>query len=433
MKKLCIILWACCSLPLCAEVFTLQQCIDTALVNNNQIRRQTNAYEQQRLAYKQAKENISPSINGSVGQSWVFGRSIGADNVYTSQNSSQTTFNLNANLVLFDGLQMKFLIDQTKASMRASEAEVEALQQQIKMNISAMYLQVLLNKELLKVAEMQLEDTQSKLRKTEALIAADRLPQGESYALQAQAAKEEMQLTQAQSDLQLSLLDLAQAMDLMDFRNFDILVPADEELVASLLPSNDEVYRIAVQNRAEIKALEHLVVANESALKGAKAAYSPTLAVGANLGTGYYNMSGTGNDKFGKQLGDNLSTSVGLSLNIPIFDRMQTPNNVRRAKLTIEDSRLQLEQRKKDLRKEIDQAYYNALAAQKQEYSAQKAEQSGAEAFRYAGQKLEAGRADAYQYQEAKNNYMQAQSERLQAKYNYLFKLKILEYYQGVL
>lgn len=420
-------------MPLSAEVFTLQQCIDTALVNNNQIRRQTNAYEQQRLAYKQAKEDLSPSISGSVGQSWVFGRSIGADNVYTSQNSSQTTFNLNANLVLFDGLRMKFQIDRTKAAMRAGEADVQALQEDIKMNISAMYLQVLLNKELLTVAQTQLDDTQAKIRKTQGLIAASRLPEGEIYALQAQAAKEELQLTQAQSNLQLSLLDLAQAMELSDFRTFDIAVPTDDELTAGLLPSNEDVYQTALQNRPEIRALEYTIAANQSALKSAKAAYSPTLSAGANLGTGYYNMSGAQNEAFGKQIGDNLSTSVGLSLSVPIFDRMQTPNNVRRAKLTIEDSRLQLEQQKKDLRKDIDQAYYNALAAQAQQQSATKAELSSAEAFRYAERKYESGRSTSYEYQEAKNLYLQAQSERLQAKYNYLFKLKILHYYMGTI
>lgn len=419
------------------QPFTLQQCIDSALLNNLSVRKQTNQYASQRLQYTQAKANISPDINGSVGQSWVFGRSIGSDNVYHAQNSSQTTFNLAANIVLFDGLQMKFNIDQAKAAMQSSEANLEAIRLQIKMNVSTMYLQVLLNKELLRVAENQLEDTQTKLRKDSALVAAQRIAEGELLSLQAQAAKEELAVTQQHNTLRLSLLDLAQAIELTDCSGFDIAEPTLEELQGGLLPDNEQVYQQALIYRPEIKALEYTILANESALKGYKAAYSPSLSAGANIGTGYYYNSKKGenidNPAFGQQMGDNFSSSVGLSLNIPIYDRLQTTTMVKRQKIELENARLNLEQQKKDLRKEIDQAYYNALAAQQEQLSAQKSESAAREALRYAEQKYDAGRATVYEYREAKNTYLQAQSTRLQAQYNYLFRLRILHYYQGTL
>lgn len=435
MKRfLCILLVAgCLSSFVKAETYTLQQCIATAVQNNNELRRQDNRREAQQLAYNQARQNLLPYLNGSVGQSWVFGRSIGADNVYHSQNSSQTSFNLSAGLMLFDGLQMKFQIDQTRASLLSSEQDVKALEADITMNISAMYLQVLLCKELLAVAQNRLEDTTLKLEKTEALVSTGRMAQGEIYAIRAQQSKEQLSCTQAENDLRLALLDLAQAMELDDFLSFDIALPSDDELGERLLPSNDEVFAVALQNRPEIKAAEYSLQASESAVKAAKAAYSPTLSAGANLGTGYYNMNGAENEKFGKQLGDNLSTSVGLTLNVPVFTRMQTTNAVRQAKLDRENTRLQMEQVKKDLRKKIDQAYYNALAAQSRQHAAGQAEESGAEAYRYAEQKYESGRSSVYEYYEARNTYTQARSERLQAKYDYLFKLKILYYYQGLL
>ena len=433
MKQLLIISLCLLSLGVHAEVFTLQQCIDSALLNSLTVQKQGNQYASQRLQYIQSKANISPSISGSAGQSWIFGRSIGADNIYHAQNSSQTTFNLAANIVLFDGLQMKFNIDQARANMQVSEANMQALQLQIKMNISTMYLQVLLSKELLAVAENQLADTRMKLQRDSALVAINRLPAGELYTLQAQAAREELEVTQRQNNLQLSLLDLAQAIELQDVTHFDIAIPSQEELAGGLLPNNEEVYQIALQSRPEIKALEYTIQAHESALKGTKSAYSPTLSAGASVGTGYYDMQGADNNTFGTQMRDNFSASVGLNLHVPIYDKMQTSTRVKQQKLALENARLDLEQQKKDLRKEIDQAYYNARNASIEQSASEKAEQSTAEALRYTTQKYEAGRCSLYEYQEARNNHLQAQSTRLQAQYNYLFRLRILQYYQGVL
>ena len=433
MKQILIIFLCFLSLSVHAEVFTWQQCIDSALLNSLTVQKQGNQYASQRLQYTQSKADISPSISGSAGQNWIFGRSIGADNIYHAQNSSQTTFNLAANIVLFDGLQMKFNIDQARANMQASEANIQALQLQIKMNVSTMYLQVLLSKELLAVAENQLADTRLKLQRDSALVAINRLPAGELYTLQAQAAREELEVTQRQNNLQLSLLDLAQAIELQDITHFDIAIPSQEELAGGLLPNNEEVYQIALQSRPEIKALEYTIQAHESALKGTKSAYSPTLSAGANVGTGYYDMQGADNTTFGTQMRDNFSASVGLNLHVPIYDKMQTSTRVKQQKLALENARLDLEQQKKDLRKEIDQAYYNARNASIEQSASEKAEQSTAEALRYTTQKYEAGRCSLYEYQEARNNHLQAQSTRLQAQYNYLFRLRILQYYQGVL
>ena len=433
MKQLLIISLCLLSLGVHAEVFTLQQCIDSALLNSLTVQKQGNQYASQRLQYTQSKADISPSISGSAGQSWIFGRSIGADNIYHAQNSSQTTFNLAANIVLFDGLQMKFNIDQARANMQASEANMQAIQSQIKINVSSMYLQVLLCKELLKVAENQLVDTQLKLQLNSAWVAVDRVPAGELYTLQAQAAREELEITQRQNSLQLALLDLAQAIELENVSGFDVAIPSVEELYGGLLPNNEEVYQTALQHRPEIKALEYQIQANESALKGTKSAYSPTLSAGANIGTGYYDMQGADNQPFGTQMRDNFSASVGLNLHVPIFDKLQTSTRVKQQKLALQNAILDLEQQKNDLRKEIDQAYYNARNAYAEQIASEKAEQSTAEALRYITQKYEAGRATSYEYQEARNNHLQAESTRLQAQYNYLFRLRILQYYQGVL
>ena len=412
-----------------AQTFSLQQCIDTALAHNNQLKQQTYQMKTQEVTYRQARQNLLPNLNASASQSWVFGRSIGADNVYQSTNSSQTSFGLSASLLLFDGLKMKYSIDEAKAAMLASEADVSALKADITMNISAMYLQILLNKELLETARQQLADTQLKVEQNRALVEAERLAAGELYAIEAQAAKEELAVTQAQSNLQLALLDMVQALELDSIEGFDVVVPTDVELLAGALLTNDAVYNMALQHRPEIKAAEYNLAASEHALKSAKADYYPTLSAGASLSTGYYDMDGYQNNAFGRQLGDNLSTSVGLQLTIPIFNKMQVKNNVSRARINVENYKVQAEETKKTLRKNIDQAYYNALAAQSRETAAEKSERSAYEAYRYAEQKYESGRASVYEFYDAKLSYTLALSERIQAKYEYLFRLKILEYY----
>lgn len=412
-----------------AQTFTLQQCIDTALAHNNQLKQQTYQMKTQEVTYRQARQNLLPNLNASASQSWVFGRSIGADNVYQSTNSSQTSFGLSASLLLFDGLKMKYSIDEAKAAMLASEADVSALKADITMNISAMYLQILLNKELLETARQQLADTQLKVEQNRALVEAERLAAGELYAIEAQAAKEELAVTQAQNNLQLALLDMVQALELDSIEGFDVVVPTDVELLAGALLTNDAVYNMALQHRPEIKAAEYNLAASEHALKSAKADYYPTLSAGASLSTGYYDMDGYQNNAFGRQLGDNLSTSVGLQLTIPIFNKMQVKNNVSRARINVENYKVQAEETKKTLRKNIDQAYYNALAAQSRETAAEKSERSAYEAYRYAEQKYESGRASVYEFYDAKLSYTLALSERIQAKYEYLFRLKILEYY----
>lgn len=412
-----------------AQTLSLQQCIDTALAHNNQLKQQTYQLRTQEVTYRQARQNLLPNLNASASQSWVFGRSIGADNVYKSTNSSQTSLGLSASLLLFDGLKMKYSIDEAKAAMLASEADVSALKADITMNISAMYLQILLNKELLETARQQLADTQLKVEQNRALVEAERLAAGELYAIEAQAAKEELAVTQAQNNLQLALLDMAQALELDSIGGFDVVVPTDLELLAGALLTNDAVYNMALQHRPEIKAAEYNLAASEHALKSARADYYPTLSAGASLSTGYYDMEGYQNNTFGRQLGDNLSTSVGLQLTIPIFNKMQVRNNVSRARINVENYKVQAEEAKKTLRKNIDQAYYNALAAQSRETAAEKSERSAYEAYRYAEQKYESGRASVYEFYDAKLSYTLALSERIQAKYEYLFRLKILEYY----
>lgn len=409
------------------QVLTLQQCIDTALVNNRNVKLQALNRESRSIAYDQARQNLLPNLNASAGQSFMIGRSLTADNTYQSLNSSQTSFNISSSITLFDGLRMKYNIDARLADMKASEADLEKIQADIRLNVTVAFLQVLLYKENVQTATGQIELTTQKIDQMTALVNAGRQPEGELYALRAQLAREEMSVTQAENNLALALLDLAQIIELEDFHNLDVVIPQDLMQTELALLSADDVYRSALQHRPEIKAAEYRLQSSEKNVDIARSSFYPSLSFGAQMGTGYYRLSGIPNDSFSQQLNENMSTNLGFSLRIPIFNKFEIRNQVTTSKIAVESSKLEIESTKLQLRKTVEQAYQSALAAQQRMKAAQKSELSSREAFRYAEQKYESGRASVYELYQAKQNLTQVLSEVSQSKYEYILRIKVLE------
>lgn len=432
MKKILLVLVL--SVPLIgwSETYSLQQCIDEAFANSLDVRAGELTNESKQLLYRQAWYNLSPGISGYIGESFSFGRSTGVDNIIRAQNIANTGIGVSADLILFDGLAMKFNIDEAKANKLAGEANLEAVKRNVALNVTSLYLDVLLKKELAQVAQKQLDETGRQVERVRAQVQADRLPEGELYAIEAQYGTEEYQLLQAVNNVRLALLNLTQGIDIPYSEDFDIIMPSEEELDGPLLPDRNEVWQTALTHRPEIREAEYSLQAAETALKTSKAAYSPTLMANAGVSTGYYHLYGADNTAFGKQLSENLTANVAINLSIPIYNRMQTPTQVKQKRLNIENAEVKLEQTKKKLQKEIDQAFYNAQAAQQEKISARQSARSQTEAERYAAEKYTAGRGTAYEYSQAKQKLVDAESQYLRARYNYLFKVRILEYYMGL-
>ena len=408
--------------------YTLPECIDIALANNRNIKQQEINRQQRELAYSQARTDLLPSINASVGQSFVFGRSIGIDNVYENSNSSQFNLGIGADITIFDGLRMKHNIDSRKAEMYASEADLEIIQDDIVMSVSTAFLQVLLNKELLRISENQLESTNADYQRKRSLVESGKLAEGELSEVEAQMAREELNRVQAENNLKIALLDLAQIMELDSFKSFDIVAPSAESLIneLTLIPS-ESLYQSALVNRPQIRSMQHRLESSEKEILMARAQYYPSLSFGANMGTGYYNMNGRINDPFSNQLRNNMSNSIGFNLRIPIFNKYQIKNSVSSARLTIANTQLELDKTKLELRKQIEQAYYNTVASASRWEAAKKSVAASNEAYRFTEEKHNNGRANSYELFLAKNNQTQALSEEAQAKYEYAFRLKILE------
>ncbi|MDN5306350.1 MAG: outer membrane protein [Bacteroidota bacterium] len=410
------------------QQLTLEQCIAIALENNRNVKQQELNKQNREIAYNQARADLLPNLNASAGQNFVFGRSIGLDNTYQNTNSSQTSFSLGSDITLFDGLRMKHNIDARRADVNASQADLDKIRDDIVISVSTAFLQVLLNKELLQISEDQIELTNANIAQRSELIKNGKMAEGEIYELEAQKAKEELNRVQAESNLKLALLDLAQIMEIENVSDLDITAPPAEKLIGeSILLSSDVVYQNALINRPEISGANFRLESAQKEVLMSKAQLYPTLSFGANVGTGYYHMSNRTNDSFSSQMRNNMSNSVGFSLRIPIFNRFQVHNSIRTAQIAVENSRLEMDKTKLDLRKRIEQAYYNALGANSRWEAAKKSEIAGREAYRFAEQKFENGRANSYELFQAKNNLTQVLGEVAQAKYEYAFRLKILE------
>ncbi len=410
------------------QKLTLEECIDIALQNNRNVKQQQLTRQNRAILYNQARADLLPNLNASVGQNFVFGRSIGLDNTYQNTNSSQTSFGISSEVTIFDGLRMKHNIDAKRAELNASEADLEKIKEDIVMSVSTAFLQVLMNKELLRISEEQIELTKANIARRTELVKSGKMAQGELYELEAQQAQEELNRVQADNNLKLALLDLAQIMEMEDLRNLDVSAPPAETLIGkSPLMTSDVVYESALINRPEIRGANYRLETSRKEVLMSKSQRYPSLSFGANFGTGYYNMGGRPNDAFATQLRNNMSNSLGFTLRIPIFNRFQTRNNIRSAEIAVQNSLIEIDKTKIELRKRIEQAYFNALGAQTRWQAAQKSIKANEEAYRFAEQKFENGRANSYELFQAKSNLTQALSEETQAKFDYAFRLKILE------
>ena len=411
-------------LMMAQKPWTLQQCVDTALTNNRTVKQQALAKNNKDIAYEQARQNLLPNLNASASQNWNFGQSV--DKFINPKNS--TSAGLNAQLTLFDGMKMKYSIDASKEDMMAANADLEKIKQDITMNVALGFMQILLNKELLQIAEDQLALTRTKIEQRKGLVAAGKLAEGELLDLLAQEAKEEMNRLQAENTLKLSLLDLAQYLEIDNFEKMDVVAPDNLSESDLQLLTADAVFQSALTHRPEIKGAEYRLKSSEYNVLIAKGNYYPSLSLGANYGTSYYNLSNLPtNNSFAQQLSDNMSAQIGLSLRVPIFNKFEVRNGVRSAELGVKSSKISMDNAKLELKKSIQQAYYNALGAKSRWDASKKSEVASREAYRFTNQKYEGGKATLYELYQAKSNMTQVLSEGVQAKYQYFFRVKMLE------
>lgn len=418
------------------ERWSLRQCIDYAIEHNINIRQTANAAEQSAVEVNTAKWARLPNLNASAGQSWNWGRTQTAvkdentgdySTVYVNTASNGTNMSVSTSIPLFTGLEIPHQYALAKLNLKAAIADLEKAKDDISINITSAYLQVLFNKELHRVALSQVDLSKEQYNRIAKLAEVGKASPAEVAEAKARLAQDEMNAVQTNNNYQLALLDLSQLIELETPEGFALEGPAVKLDLIPLTPP-DEIFQTALVSKASIQAAQYRLEGSKHSIRIAQSNYYPQLSLGGSLGTNYYS---TINRTFGQQMNDNFSKYVGFNLSVPIFNRLATRNRVRTARLQRENYSLQLDNAKKDLYKEIQQAWYNAAASESKYTSSSVASEASKASFELMSEKYVNGKANAVEYNEAKQNLMKAQSDELQAKYEYLFRTKILDFYKG--
>lgn len=445
--------------------WTLEDCIQYAMENNIQIKQSVLTTEYNENLLKQSKLGQIPSLNADGRYSYSWGRALDQTTYQFTNNQKINSINmgLSSSAVLFNGLRVRNTIAQNELNLMASYQDVEKVKNDISLQIAGAYLVIMFNQELVAVSQSQLDITGQQVERTRKMVDAGRLAKGNFLEIQAQYASEELTLVNAENQLSISLLNLQQILDLPIDTAFSVDIPelADPDENPLVIDAM-EVYQTAEQLMPEIKSAMLNLESAEKGLSVAKGGRSPQLIASANYNSGFSDVrekvvdvgppqqipigetaSGEpvvtypqqmpiyGAYPFFEQIKDNMSAGIGLGISIPIFNGWNVNTNIAIARIMYERARLDLQSQKLTLYANIQQAYADALAALKKFTATQKALASMEESFKYTETKFEVGLVNTVDYNMSKNQLIATQSDLLQAKYDFIFKTKILNFYQG--
>ena len=434
-RRIFFIIAVCASLQTFAQQtreWTLTECIQYALAHNLNIKQQEDNVRQQEIALSTSRNSRLPDLNGSIGENFSFGRALTVDNTYQNRNTQSTSFSLGTSAPLITGGRIPADIKVHHLNLQAALQDYEYARENVMLGVTSSYLEAIYQKDMVEVAQRQVELSQAQVHRMELLFQNDKASEAELSQIRSTLSNDDLSLSQQQNSYMLALLELSQLLELETPEGFDVARPLVEPVKGSDLPSPDLVYSEALGIKPQIQAEQTRLQSAEKSVAIAKSALYPSLYFNAGIGTSYYNTSGYMTTGFGSQLRDNFNQYFGVSLSVPIFNRLATRNNVRSARLQVHSQEVRLEQTKKSLYKEIQQAYYNAVAASRQCESSDVALSSALTALNLMQLKYENGKATATEFQDAKTKYMRAESQQIQSRYTYLFRQKILDFYRGI-
>jgi outer membrane protein len=449
------------------KVWTLEDCINYAFDNNLDIKKQVLNVELNKAQVLQSALIMLPSINANGTNIWNYGMTVDR---YTNQFATSTVrsnnFNMSANMTLFNGLTLINSYQQNKINLLASNYDMDVLKNNISLTVAGYYLDILFNMELLDVARNQLTITSDQVKRIKKMVEAGSSAKGDLLNIEAQSSAEELTVVDAENRLSISKLSLQQVIDLPVSKDFIVEKPQLKEVeVPKDVLTPEQIFDYALISRPEIKSADLRVQSAEKSLAIARGRITPTLSFGGTWATGYSSAI-TQNDpgftadttyvpygytspshetvllpqvspapqvvtSFGDQLKQNENKSIGFNLSVPIFNGWQGRTAITAAKIQKSQAELDLEIRKRDLRKSIEQAYADALAALKKFRASEEKVAAQEESFKYTQQKFDVGMLTSFDFNNAKKDLTKAQSDVLQAKYDFIFKTTILDFYMG--
>jgi outer membrane protein len=470
-KVICVLLFLFISASLSAQkVWNLEDCINYALDHNLDIKKQVLSVELSKAQVLQSTLNLLPDLNANATNVWNFGATV---DLYTNNFATTTVrsnnFYVASNLTLFNGLSKFNTIKQNKLNLLASKYDLDVIQNNISLSVAGYYLDILFNLELLDVANAQLKITQDQVSRISKMVAAGSSAKGDLLNIQAQAAAEELATIEAENRLNISNLSLQQLIDLPVSRDFYVekpLLKPVEKPEALLTP--EQIFSYALLSRPEIKSADLHVKSAQKSLAIARGSITPTLSIGGSWGTGYsgaskeidpnapvkpaiiqpigfvqpspdttwtvygsYSNPTYRTKSFSNQFTDNDNKSFGFYLRIPIYNGWSGRTAISQARIYKDQAEVDLEITKRTLRKNIEQAYADAVASLKKYNSSLQKVSAQEESFKYAQQKFDVGMMTSFDYNTSKKDLTKSQSDLLQAKYDFIFKTTILDFYMG--
>lgn len=426
--------------------WSLEECVNYAIQNNISIKQTELDTKTAAIDKKGAIGNFLPSLNANASHSWNIGLNQDiTTGLLQNQTTQFTSAGASVGIDIYRGLQNQNTLRRANLSMVAAKYQLLKMQEDIALNVANAFLQVLFNKENLKVQKEQRSINEKQLYRSEELVKAGTIPRGDLLDVKATLASDNQKVIAAENTLLISKLSLAQLLQLKDFESFDVVddtMAKDENNILSQTPV--AIYDKAKESRTELKIAETNLEIAQKSLAIAKGGFQPTLQ-------GFYNFSsrisyadvplrdGNGTvigtqapPPFFDQFNTNKGQSFGAQLSIPIFNGFSARNNVERSKVNLEKSKIAVEQQNLDLQRNVYTAFSDAKGALKAHESAIVALESRQQSYNYAKDKFDVGLMNSFDLNQSQTLLSNAQSEVLRSKYDYIFKIKILEFYFGI-
>jgi outer membrane protein len=449
------------------KLWSLKECVDYALANNLNIQRGQYTVAGSKVDVRQSQWGRVPNVTGSASYGYSWGRGLDpVSNSFVSQEITSSNLGAQASVPLINGFNIHNTIQQNQKAYAASEYDLDKTKNDVSLNVANLFITVVFNKELVSNAKFQLQSSQQQFERTQKQVAAGALPRSEELNLDAQVAQNELTLVQQENALVFSILQLKQALQIEDGQPFDVEIPAINPENLVLDQTREEIYALARQAMPEVKSAELKIQSSYYGVKAARGNYFPRLNLVGSLNSNYssraaavfypegfeysstpiafvnqdqsmpvFGLQPTGKfrNTYGadEQFKDNLYRVVNLQLIIPIFNNYNTRASVQRSIITSKRAEIDAREVSNTLRQNVETAYNEAIAASKTYNSALRQVTAREEAFRMMNQRYDAGAANSFEYQVSQNDLYQAQTVLTRAKYDFIFKKKVLEFYQG--
>ena len=430
--KLLLSLFAFCAVASLSaqKTMTLRDCIERAQQRNIKVQQADLARRQQEIQLDDARKAMLPEVGGSAGENLSFGRGLTANNTYETRNTNSTSFSISGSMPLYTGGRIAHRRKQAALQLQAAGADAQRVAEELQLQVAQAYYQVLFRMDLIAQAQTNLRNTLAQEERMAAQIRAGRLPEVDLAQARARTAQDRLALVQAENDKMIALLELSQLLEYPSPDSLAVAPPATHTLPA--VPGNpEEIYALSLTERPSLQAAQLRSRAADEQIELARAGMRPTLSLNAGLGTSYYHTSGIDNAAIGRQLRDNFSQNIGLSLSVPLYDRRATRNSVAQAQLAATNARLDEEEARKSLYKEIQSAYYAAVTSRHKWEAAQAADSAAVTAAQLAQKKYEAGKGTYVDYDEARNKQTNAAVDRITAYYEARYRQDVMDFYAG--